>query len=72
MRLTGGNPYMLRLLYIGNWSANTFTSLIIEEKRLSPEFISRWGKRLEKAVEKPDALWGTAVQYLNRTYDVSR
>ena len=55
-RLTGGNPYVLRLLYIGNWSANTFTSLIIEEKRLSPEFISRWRKWLEKAVEDPDTL----------------
>jgi dephospho-CoA kinase len=60
-RLTGGNPYTLRLLYINNWNISMLTSIIIEEKRLSPDFIAKWGKWLEKAVEDSDSLWGAGV-----------
>jgi dephospho-CoA kinase len=60
-RLTGGNPYILRSLYINNWSTNILTNIIVEEKRLTPEFISKWGKWLELTVEDPDNLWSPEV-----------
>jgi dephospho-CoA kinase len=60
-RLTGGNPYVLRSLYINKWSTNILTNIIVEEKRLTPEFISKWGKWLELTVEDPDNLWSPEV-----------
>jgi len=60
-RLTGGNPYVLRSLYINKWSTNILTNIIVEEKRLTPEFISKWRKWLELTVEDPDNLWSPEV-----------
>jgi dephospho-CoA kinase len=60
-RLTSGNPYVLRSLYINKWSTNILTNIIVEEKRLTPEFISKWRKWLELTVEDPDNLWSPEV-----------
>jgi dephospho-CoA kinase len=60
-RLTGGNPYVLRSLYINKWGTNVLTNIIVEEKRLTLEFISKWRKWLELAVEDPDNLWSPEV-----------
>jgi energy-coupling factor transporter ATP-binding protein EcfA2 len=56
-RLTGGNPDMLRKLYLSGWSADAVIRSLIEEKSIGPSFVSRWRKWLEEAVKDPDALW---------------
>jgi len=56
-RLTGGNPRILSMLFESMWNANTITSILVEEKRLTQSFVNRWRNVLEKAVEDPDILW---------------
>jgi hypothetical protein len=56
-RLTGGNPEMLRVLYMNKWSIDTTITDIIRSKRIHREFVSKWRSWLERAVEDPDALW---------------
>jgi predicted AAA+ superfamily ATPase len=56
-RLAGGNPRILSMLFESMWSANTITSILVEEKRLTQSFVNRWRNVLEKAVEDPDILW---------------
>jgi hypothetical protein len=56
-RLTGGNPEMLRVLYMNKWSIDTTITDIIRSKRIHREFVSKWRSWLEKAVEDPDTLW---------------
>jgi hypothetical protein len=56
-RLTGGNPAFLSRLYQARWDANAVIHLLIEDKGISPSFISKWRKWLEEAVRDPDTLW---------------
>ena len=56
-RWTGGNPRMLRRLYEYRWDVESVVGGVALEKRLSTEFVSRWRRWLEAAVEDPDALW---------------
>jgi hypothetical protein len=56
-RLAGGNPRMLRRLYESGWDVVGVVLRVAEEKRLTAEFVSRWRRWLEAAVEDPDALW---------------
>jgi hypothetical protein len=60
-RLTGGNPYMLAQLYAINWRTTKIIDTLMDEKKLTPGFISKWRKWLELAVEDPDNLWGADV-----------
>jgi len=66
-RWTGGNPRMLRRLYEYGWDVESVVGGVALEKRLSTEFVSRWRRWLEVAVEDPDALWsGGAPEELIR------
>jgi hypothetical protein len=66
-RWTGGNPRMLRRLYEYGWDVESVVGGIALEKRLSTEFVSRWRRWLEVAVEDPDAFWsGGAPEELIR------
>jgi hypothetical protein len=56
-RLTGGNPEMLRTLYMNKWDVNMTLTDIVKAKRIHKGFVSRWRSWLEKAVEDPDTLW---------------
>ena len=56
-RLTGGNPYMLGLLYRSSWDVNIVINRFVEWKRLTQSFVNKWRSVLEKAVEDPDTLW---------------
>jgi hypothetical protein len=56
-RLTGGNPEVLKTLYINKWNIEQVTNVIIRSKRIHREFVSKWRSWLERAVEDPDALW---------------
>jgi energy-coupling factor transporter ATP-binding protein EcfA2 len=56
-RLTGGNPEVLKTLYINKWNIEQVTNVIIRSKRINREFTSKWRSWLERAVEDPDALW---------------
>jgi len=56
-RLTGGNPEVLKTLYINKWNIEQVTNVIIRSKRIHREFTSKWRSWLERAVEDPDALW---------------
>ena len=58
-RLTGGNPNLLRELYRAKWDAEGIIKRMTWEKRLTPVFVARWRRWLEKAVEDPDALWSS-------------
>ena len=60
-RLTGENPYILAQLYVIGWRTARIVDALIDEKKLDPGFIGKWGKRLELAVEDPDNLWGADV-----------
>jgi len=59
-RWTGGNPNMLRQLYVAGWDVERVVDMLIKEKRLIPFVNSlsqeerRW---LADAVEDPDALY---------------
>ncbi|WP_367834468.1 ATP-binding protein [Vulcanisaeta sp. JCM 16159] len=56
-RITGGNPKALGQLYEANWSIDSVVDRIINERVITPRFISRWRGWLEEAVRDPDALW---------------
>jgi len=57
-RLTGGNPGLLGELYKAGWDADVLTTKLITRKELTADFVARWRRWLEEAVEDPDALWG--------------
>jgi len=66
-RWTGGNPRMLRRLYEYRWDVESVVGGVALEKRLSTEFVSRWRRWLEVAVEDPEVLWsGGAPEELAR------
>jgi len=66
-RWTGGNPRMLRRLYEYGWDVESVVGGVALEKRLSTEFVSRWRRWLEAAVEDPEMLWsGGAPEELIR------
>jgi len=56
-RWTGGNPDMLSKLYTAKWDKNAVVTWLAKEKKLTPDFVTRWRSWLEKAVEDPQALW---------------
>jgi hypothetical protein len=56
-RWTGGNPRMLGRLYSSGWAVGRVAEDVIREKGLTAEFIRRWGRWLEAAVEDPETLW---------------
>jgi len=60
-RITGGNPRILRELYKSRWDINEVLTRIIRSKRLSPNFIKKWSRYLEKIIEDPDYLWSGDV-----------
>ncbi len=60
-RITGGNPAVLARLYEVSWDVDLVVRRLMEEKKLMPEFISRWRDLLEGAVKDPDALWRSDV-----------
>ena len=57
----GGNPNVLRELYMAGWSRDAVVAQLIREKRLTPGFIARWRVWLEKVVNDPEALWSPDV-----------
>jgi len=57
----GGNPNVLRELYMAGWSKDAVVAQLIREKRLTPDFIARWRVWLEKVVNDPEALWSPDV-----------
>jgi len=66
-RWTGGNPRMLGRLYSSGWAVGRVTEDVIREKGLTAEFVRRWGRWLEAAVEDPEVLWaGGAPEELAR------
>jgi hypothetical protein len=66
-RWTGGNPRMLGRLYSSGWAVGRVAGDVIREKGLTAEFVRRWGRWLEVAVEDPEVLWaGGAPEELAR------
>jgi hypothetical protein len=66
-RWTGGNPRMLGRLYSSGWAVGRVAEDVIREKGLTAEFVRRWGRWLEAAVEDPEVLWaGGAPEELIR------
>jgi len=57
----GGNPNVLRELYMAGWSRDAVVAQLIREKRLTPGFIARWRVWLEKVVNDPEVLWSPDV-----------
>ena len=55
-RFTGGNPYMLSLLYRYSWRVDAVISVIVSEKGLTRWFVDLWREWLEKVVEDPDTV----------------
>jgi len=60
-RLTGGNPSMLARLYRESWDTNLVVKRLIEEKKITPEFVAKWRNYLKNAIDDPDTLWGPDV-----------
>ncbi len=56
-RWTGGNPRMLGRLYSSGWAVGRVAEDVIREKGLTAEFVRRWRRWLEVAVEDPETLW---------------
>jgi len=56
-RWTGGNPRMLGRLYESGWDVEEVVLRLMREKELTAEFVRRWGRWLEAAVEDPETLW---------------
>ncbi len=56
-RWTGGNPEMLVKLYSSGWAVERVVGDVLRGKRLTAEFVRRWGRWLELAVEDPETLW---------------
>ena len=54
---TGGNPRMLGRLYENGWDVEGVVLRLMREKGLTAEFVRRWGRWLEVAVEDPEVLW---------------
>jgi hypothetical protein len=66
-RWTGGNPRMLGRLYTSGWAVGRVAEDVIREKGLTAEFVRRWRRWLEVAVEDPEVLWaGGAPEGLAR------
>jgi len=57
-RWTGGNPYMLRELYVKRWDVEKVVEGVVGTKELTADFVRRWRRWLEEAVDDPEALWG--------------
>jgi hypothetical protein len=55
-RLTGGNPRMLSVLYRAGWSVDSVVEDIARSRAVTRDFVRRWRRYLEDAVEDPDAL----------------
>jgi len=55
-RLTGGNPRMLSVLYRAGWSVDSVVEDIARSRGVTRDFVRRWRRYLEDAVEDPDAL----------------
>jgi hypothetical protein len=56
-RWTGGDPRMLGRHHTAGWAAEWVVWDVLRGKRLTAEFVSRWRKWLEAAVEDPETLW---------------
>ena len=56
-RWAGGNPRMLGRLYENVWDVEEVVLRLMREKGLTAEFVRRWGRWLEVAVEDPATLW---------------
>lgn len=56
-RWTGGNPRMLGRLHTAGWAAERVVVDVLREKGLTAEFVRRWRRWLEEAVEDPETLW---------------
>ena len=56
-RWTGGNPRMLGRLHTAGWAAERVVVDVSREKGLTAEFVRRWRRWLEAAVEDPETLW---------------
>jgi hypothetical protein len=66
-RWTGGNPRMFGRLYENGWDVEEVVLRLMREKELTAEFVSRWRRWLELAVEDPETLWaGGAPEELAR------
>jgi hypothetical protein len=66
-RWTGGNPRMLGRLYSSGWAVGRVAEDVIRERGLTAEFVRRWRRWLEVAVEDPETLWtGGAPEELAR------
>ncbi len=66
-RWTGGNPRMLGRLYENGWDVEEVVLRLMREKELTAEFVRRWRRWLELAVEDPETLWtGDAPEELAR------
>jgi len=57
----GGNPNVLRELYMTGWSSDAVVAQLIKEKDLTPDFIAKWRSWLKRAVEDPEALWSPDI-----------
>ncbi len=69
-RWTGGNPYMLRELYVKRWDVEKVVKGVVGTKELTADFARRWGRWLREVVDDPEALWGRGApqELLGRTY----
>jgi hypothetical protein len=56
-RWTGGNPRMLGRLHRAGWAVERVVGDVLREKELTAEFVRRWRRWLEEAVEDPETLW---------------
>jgi energy-coupling factor transporter ATP-binding protein EcfA2 len=64
-RWVGGNPRMLGRQ--NGWDVEEVVLRLMREKELTAEFVRRWGRWLEAAVEDPETLWtGDAPEKLAR------
>jgi len=54
--LAGGNPETLQRLYQANWNVKVVVEELARRKELSREFVGRWRKWLEAAVEEIDVV----------------
>jgi hypothetical protein len=57
-RWTGGNPYMLRELYVKRWDVEKVVKGVVGTKELTADFARRWGRWLREVVDDPETLWG--------------
>jgi len=60
-RWAGGNPRMLGRLYENGWDVEEVVLRLMREKRLTAEFVRRWRRWLEAAVEDPEVLWSSGA-----------